>query len=295
MNLKKWIYDYFTIYRALELKPMTIRSYLSYLSNVPDEWEVETVSSADVQRLINQLALRLSSSSVKHTFTIVKSALDNAFMYQMPDRRDVCCFIKLPKMRKKIVHALSDAELEQLMPAIIKSEYADIYLALLDSGMRFCELAGLNSEHFSISSGTVCIEQRFYRGQIEAGSKTDAGVREIPLTGRLKSILLRNAIIFRPKMPIFRSKRNDRISYNTILKNWHKICLEANFTPCGLHVLRHTYATRLLNADVSLKVVSSLLGHESITVTADIYCDVSMSAKRSAIQSLEASAKEKTA
>lgn len=295
MLLKTWIFDYFTIYRALELKPMTIRSYLSYLNNVPDSWEVETVTSTDVQKLINELSLRLSSSSVKHTFTIIREALDNAFMYSMPDRRDVCCFIKLPKMRKKIVKALTEAEVEQLMPEILKSDYADVYIALLDSGLRFCELSGLNTAHFSHFADTLKVEQRYYRGHLEDGSKTDAGVRELPVTGRLKKILMRNTIFFQPKMPIFRSKKGCRLSYNTILHEWHRICSRANFAPCGLHVLRHTYATRLLNADVSLKVVSALLGHESITVTADIYCDVSMNAKRSAIKSLEEMTKEKTA
>jgi integrase len=295
MNLKTWIFDYFTIYRALDLKPMTIRSYLSYLNNVPESWDVETVTAAEVQKLINELSLRLSSSSVKHTFTIIREALDNAFKYNLPDRRDVCCFIKLPKMRKKIVKALSDAELEKLMPEIIKSDYRDIYIALLDSGLRFCELAGLNNNSFSPNNSTLKIEQRFYRGFLEQGCKTEAGIREIPLTNRLKSILMRRVIIFQPKLPLFRSKKGNRLSYNTILHDWHKVCSMANITPCGLHVLRHTFATRLLEADVSLKVVSSLLGHESITVTADIYCDVSMKSKRIALQSLEALTKEKTA
>ena len=40
------------------------------------------------------------------------------------------------------------------------------------------------------------------------------------------------------------------------------------------HDLRHSCATALLDMDVPLKVISQMLGHSSIKITADTYCDV---------------------
>ncbi len=293
MNLRNWIIEYYTVYRALELKPTTIRSYLSFINNVPEDWDIENIRLYDVQKLINELASRLSCSSVKHTYQIIREALDNANLIGASVKYRELERVKLPKMRKKIIRALSDADLDKLYPEILKSDYADIYLSLLGTGLRFCELAGLNNESFNPANMTLRIEQRYYRGFLEAGSKTDSGIREIPVSSSLKNILMRHCIIFRPKLPLFRSKNDDRLSYNTILHDWHRICSRANFEPCGLHVLRHTFATRLLDAEVSLKVVSAFLGHKSISVTADIYCDVSMAAKRSALMSLETSEERK--
>lgn len=72
MNLKHWIETYYTVYKKLDLKSGTVDSYLRCLCRVPDDWEYETVSREDVQRLINDLADELAPSTVKHVFTIIQ-------------------------------------------------------------------------------------------------------------------------------------------------------------------------------------------------------------------------------
>lgn len=52
---------------------------------------------------------------------------------------------------------------------------------------------------------------------------------------------------------------------------FRKALESAGASDIGLHGLRHTHATMLLEAGVPLKVVSERLGHSSITITADIY------------------------
>ena len=74
MNVKQWINDYYSIYKKLDLKPVTLRSYLTCLCRIPDEWVVEDLSSTDIQKLINSLATELSSSTVRHIFLVLKTA-----------------------------------------------------------------------------------------------------------------------------------------------------------------------------------------------------------------------------
>lgn len=287
MNLRKWITEYYTVFRALELKQSTVRSYLSFIGNVPEEWNVEDVSLYDVQKLINELSEKLSSSSVKHTFQIIKEPLENINLIGLPVKYRNMNRVKLPRMRKKIVHALTDEELAKLQPEIDKSYYADVYNVLLNTGMRFCELAGLSVGSFNADRMTLKIEQRFYRGNLDYGSKTESGIREIPIPKNLQTVCRKHALFKSPKQPLFCSKNNERLSYNTVFHDWHRICHRAEIMPCGLHVLRHTFASKLLEADVSLKIVSAILGHKSISITADIYCDVSMTAKRAALAVFE--------
>ena len=64
---------------------------------------------------------------------------------------------------------------------------------------------------------------------------------------------------------------------------------KAGMTGVGLHTLRHSAATAMLTNGVPLKVVSEILGHASIVITADIYGHVSPDVSREALATLSAS------
>jgi len=59
-------------------------------------------------------------------------------------------------------------------------------------------------------------------------------------------------------------------------------------TDVGLHTLRHSFATHMLQAGVPLHTVSELLGHSSVAVTGDVYGHVSTEGARSAVERLSA-------
>ena len=54
----------------------------------------------------------------------------------------------------------------------------------------------------------------------------------------------------------------------------------------GLHILRHTFARRLVNSNINLKTISELLGHADISITAKYYAKSNESAKRAAVRSV---------
>jgi integrase len=60
-------------------------------------------------------------------------------------------------------------------------------------------------------------------------------------------------------------------------------------TGVGLHTLRHSAATVMLTSGVPLKVVSEILGHASIVITADIWWHVSPDVSREAMATLSGS------
>ena len=286
MTLREWIEMYYKIYKRLELRNGTVRSYLSYLSRIPADWTFETVSREKIQSLINEISIELAPSTVHHVFTLISNALEEAHLYGLPDKRDAISYIRLPKLRKKHVRALSPNELERVLCEVHKSDYADVFLALLNTGMRFSELAGLDCKDVNFKTQSVDLRQNFYRGELQEGTKTNDGIREIPLNFTAFCIFRDNMRIGCPSEPLFLSKRHQRLSYNTIEHNWHKLLDDCGVERCGLHVLRHTFATELYKNGVDLKTISALLGHSSVAITADIYTDVPLSLKRSAVQSL---------
>ena len=78
----------------------------------------------------------------------------------------------------------------------------------------------------------------------------------------------------------FLDESNVRKKYEIILK-------EAGIPYVKFHALRHTFATRILEANVHPKVAQELLGHSTASTTLDIYSHVLPNQKREAIDKLE--------
>ena len=62
----------------------------------------------------------------------------------------------------------------------------------------------------------------------------------------------------------------------------------SGMTGVGLHTLRHSFATHMLEAGAPLHTVSELLGHSSVAVTGDVYGHISTEGARSAVERLSA-------
>ena len=77
---------------------------------------------------------------------------------------------------------------------------------------------------------------------------------------------------------------NKNSSYDTHL---YKLCEEAGIRHFSMHVLRHTFATRAIEAGVQPKVLQQLLGHSSIKITMDRYVHVTNESMLNEIQKFE--------
>jgi len=65
------------------------------------------------------------------------------------------------------------------------------------------------------------------------------------------------------------------------------MCRAAKIRRVGVHALRHTYATRLFEKRVDIKVISELLGHSSTEITYKIYVHVIDAMKEAAVEAIE--------
>ena len=70
-------------------------------------------------------------------------------------------------------------------------------------------------------------------------------------------------------------------------KQWLKMQRMSGIKVRNFHVLRHTFATRLLERGVDFKTLSELLGHENVAVTMRIYSHSLMTTKKAAVQLLD--------
>jgi integrase len=70
-------------------------------------------------------------------------------------------------------------------------------------------------------------------------------------------------------------------------KTLDRICKTADIERFGVHALRHTFASKMIEGGVDIKIVSKILGHSSVRITYDIYIHVLDKHKKEAVESID--------
>lgn len=176
-----------------------------------------------------------------------------------------CLGVRAPKSAKALPHALSPDEAGRLMGIDGDDDLAArdraIVELLYSSGLRLAELAGLSPEDVNFSDATVRVTGK--------GSKT----RVVPV-GRLALEALRAWLMVRGSLPrrddnaLFLNRSGGRLGPRAIQLRLKRHAsaqgVNANVHP---HVLRHSFASHVLQSSGDLRAVQEMLGHASISTT----------------------------
>lgn len=193
--------------------------------------------------------------------------------------------IATPKREKKLPNFLEQEEVTRLIEAPPKESWEGkrdkaILETLYSSGLRVSELVGLNQDDLDIFSGLVRV-----RGK---GKKE----RIVPL-GEMALQALQAYMQVRPpkdrdhgpKKPLFLNRSGGRLTDRSvrrmILKYGRRIALKKDVSP---HMLRHSFATHMLDRGADLRSVQELLGHENLSTT-QIYTHVTTKRLKEAYES----------
>ena len=280
MRFIDWVFDYYTVYKAMSLKLNTIKVYLwTAKKHIPQDWIYEDITCIDIQKLINDLVLAgLSPSSVKHIFTVIREPLLQGVFYGLPDKRSAVVGISLPVMNHKKVNALSHDDLQKIIMFDDNSIMTDCIRFLIYTGLRSGEVLALTQKDVDFDNNFININKSIYNGVITS-PKTKTSNRIVPCSSLAMNILVKR-FNFNRDVPIF------NFPYRKLLNHYKSICEALNIKSSGLHALRHSYATELFANGVDLKIISSLLGHSSVSITADIYTDLDFNTKYKAVCSV---------
>lgn len=176
-----------------------------------------------------------------------------------------------------------------------RNEYRLQLLIELYSGMRMGEINALKLKDVDLKKGLVHVRSTIsrgleYRNFIKEGAKTDAGVRDIPINKALEKVL-KEAQERAKKNPFdllfYDYGKKDLVTTSQVNCFFHRICKKADISKRGQHALRHTFATRCIEAGVPAVVLKNWLGHKDIHMTLDIYADVFESMHNSAMEKFE--------
>jgi integrase len=175
----------------------------------------------------------------------------------------------------------SREESEKLLNAIDDPQWYTLVLLALRSGLRVSELLGLEWCDVDLARRSITVRRSIVEGIIT--SPKNNRERHIPLTAPLCEALKR---IQKPAGPLFCNKKGKIWSYFKLRKRLQKFCNIARLRIIGWHKLRHTFASQLVAAGVSLKATQELLGHSDVRMTLR-YAHLAPSALRSAVEVLE--------
>jgi integrase/recombinase XerD len=184
--------------------------------------------------------------------------------------------LSLPRRWKRVPKALSDAEIEQLLePELPETPPTLCDQAVLElayaSGLRLSELRGLRLEQLHLDAGFISVIGKGNKERVvPVGRKAvEALERYLDASGRPKLV--------RPRSPanVFLTQRGSPFAavtlWGRIKRRVSRAGVARNVTP---HMLRHSFATHLLEHGADLRIIQELLGHASIATT-QVYTHVS--------------------
>lgn len=292
------------------------RTYQKQIKNTAvGRSQLGTLSSMEIQTLINSYTTTLAYSSLKKVYDL----LNNCFRYAVAVRDmgyNPVDGVRLPKqenmsIQTKEIEILSENDVDRLEKSQydlyktgrLKYWYASAYVLILNTGIRSGEALALTWDKVNLRTKTLTICQNASRiknrdtkdssrsKQIITSTKSRSGTRQIPLNSKalaalahLKELQEKHHIQTDFVICTATGKMVVQNSFYRIFQNMQK---SLGIKPVTIHALRHTFATQLITANVDIKIVSQLLGHASVKITYDTYVHTDLDRAFSAVQSLE--------
>lgn len=229
--------------------------------------------------------INYSQSIINKEYQLLKAVLKEAECKKIITDNPMSDF-KKPKSKQELikVRALTLEEQQKLLE-ILKAEdvlYGEQMLISMFCGARCGEINALQVRDVDFKNSVLTIHKTVSRGNngqhvINNRTKTKAGMRRIPMSDTLAQFLKdcigdkTHGLIFTRKGKIITTSQvNNKFSRIMESNNIIDETIEGKVTQ---HSLRHTYATRCIEAGMPPKVLQRLLGHEDISVTLNTYCD----------------------
>ena len=273
---EKWI----RIYKEGAIRNVTMRKYeitLLWLKKLVPELRLSQLNRISYQQLLNDYAEfheRQTTMDFHHQIkAAILDAVDEGFIDRDPTRKAI---IKGCVPRIKKIKYLNQFELHTLLVNLkLTSEINWDWLILIiaKTGMRFSEALALTPKDFDFPHQSLIVDKTWdYKG--DGGflpTKNKSSVRKIQLDWQ--TIIKFSEIIkgLPEDKPIFVNGRVFNSTVNGVLERY---CKKLGIPVISIHGLRHTHASLLLFAGVSIASVARRLGHASMTTTQKTYIHI---------------------
>ena len=245
----------------------SLRDFQKYFEKTEEGLSWTTVDADVIRGWMESLMDKGNNASTVNTGL---SALHSFYRYALARKMvkgDPSHMITGPKKRKPLPQFVKEEEINKLLD---KTEWGDDYkdvrartiiITLYEAGLRRSELIGLNDSDVNLDTMQLKVTGKRKKQRIIPFGKE--------LAEQLRQYInCRDEQIEKQSEALFLNVKGERISetevYNTVRENLAKVTTLKKKSP---HVLRHSFATAMLNHDAELESVKKLLGHESLETT----------------------------
>ncbi len=243
---------------------------------------LDQITNEDIQRLKGKLQV-MSTKTVNNILNVLSKLLNVAVEWGVLDRRP--CSIKLLKTVAPVMAFYEPDQYCRLVEAARKLGGRLLAMVLLggDAGLRRGEMIALRQTDVD-----------FNRHQLHVQRAVWCGVEDVPKGGRGRIVPMTNAL--EEALGANRHLRGPRVLYEqgggdvdeNVLQEWmEQVTRRAGLEVTrSLHILRHTFCSRLAMKGAPVKAIQELAGHQSLTTTMR-YMHLSPAAREGAIRLLD--------
>lgn len=308
LTLGAWLDIWLAEYLG-DVKQSTVAAYSGHVRNhikpALGAVRLEALTTHAIQQLYNRAQKGekpLAPKTIKLLHGTLHKALQQAVevKYLRFNPADAC---KLPRMEKRELHPLSEAETKTFLQAIKGHRFEDLFTVALFTGMRQGELLGLGWDKVDLRAGALTIDRQLQKekkrgGQHRLSSTKNGKGRTITPASWAMGVLkrhraeqarqrLRAGEAWKDSGLVFTDETGEHLAAVTVYKEFKRVAQAIGRPDARFHDLRHTYAVNAIRAGDDIRTVSGNLGHATVAFTLDVYADFTEDLKRDSAQRMD--------
>lgn len=294
-----WLLEWLDYKHAI-VKNSTYMKYKNSINKhiIPNlgSFDIKILDNNIVQKFINQKLsaekCSLSPKSVRELVNIIKNTLAYAENYGFQSKCK--CELLIVRNSFKPIRVLNKNEEKALLNTLESN--TDIFklgiLISLLTGVKIGELCALRWEDVDFKECVITVNRTMQRVQVEGKDnkteiiittpKTNTSIRQIPIPKMLVDYII--GFKSSNDQYILTNKNGNYIEPRVMQYKFKKYLQVAGISDANFHALRHTFATRCIEAGVDVKVLSEVLGHSNVNITLDRYVHNSIDYKKDNIE-----------
>lgn len=313
ITLDKWFDEWIKTYKTHTVKQGTIdaykKHYHAYIKPELGDARLADIRAEHLQKLLNVMAADdKSDNTIQLTYCVLSGIFKQAYKSEMIPKNPFSLITKPKGEDTKEKVCFTKDQQQHYMKYAEKSYLCNMFKLAICTGMRYGELAGLEWCDIDFKGKVIHVQHNLcdrLGGGLEVDTpKTRTSKRDIPMIDKAYDILKDQEKIYRELRGKVTAIRNEDFVFSVGMNEavsrkrvTHEIEVmlermkadKIDFPYFTFHSTRHTFATRCIEAGMDLQVLKTILGHSTLSMTADLYGHVLPDVKKDAMESVAAS------